>query len=255
MKSSFLLNREQILFYRKNGYLIIPAVLSGNQCDRMNEIFEQRAVSVNPETGKPYDPEYKGIMNLDRDDYRIRHLLCYYRIVLVLDILQDAEVVGLQSMFLFKKAHSPQAWNPHQDNAYPRAPWGMYLTGNIPFSDQDKENGCMFIYPGSHMENLLPAEFFKSFHEERDKNPGHDLSKSLPLDYKPVDIPMEKGSLLVLHGNVAHGSYPNHSNRNRPMILIPYGTKGITRHPNFIPGRTGKREEFGLRPLRYDLDF
>jgi len=249
MRPNSLLSREQILFYRKNGYLVVPEVLSGEQCDRMNEIFENHAKEKN-------DTKFQGVMNRDRDDYRIRHLMCYYKIVIVLDALQDAEVVGLQSMFLFKKGgtdYAPQAWNPHQDNAYPRAPWGMYLTGNIPFADQDKENGCMYIYPGSHLENLLPAEFFKSFLEEPGKNPGHDVSKSLPSDYTKVDLPMKKGSLLILHGNVVHGSYPNRSNRDRPMILIPYGTKGISQQPNFIPGKTGDRKEISLRPLRYDL--
>jgi ectoine hydroxylase-related dioxygenase (phytanoyl-CoA dioxygenase family) len=253
MGDSFLLNHDQILFYRENGYLIVPDVLDNGQCDRILDIFTQRAKAINPETNTAYDLEFKGIMNLDRDDHRIRDVLCYYKIVLVLDTLQDAEVVGLQSMFLFKKSGSTQAWNPHQDNAYPRAPHGMYITGNLAFSNQVKENGCMFIYPGSHRESILPAEFFKSFHEDGGKNPGHDLSRSLPSTYQPVDIPMEKGSLLILHGNVAHGSYPNESNRDRPMLLIPYGTKGITKHSNFIAGRTGKREEFSLRPLRYDI--
>ncbi len=156
-------------------------------------------------------------------------------------------------MFLFKKSHSPQAWNPHQDNAYPRAPYGMYLTGNIPFANQDLENGCMYIYPGSHQEGLLEAEYFKSFHEQPGKNPGHDVSKSLPTEYEKVDLPLKKGSLLILHGNVVHGSYPNNSDRDRPMFLIPYGTKGISQQSNFIPGKTGDRKEISLRPLRSDL--
>ena len=255
MGNDCFLTREQIGFYRRNGYLIVPDILTSEECDRMNEIFELRASAINPDTKRPYDAEHKGIMNLDRDDYRVRHLMCYYKIVLILDTLLDGETVGLQSMFLFKKSHSPQAWNPHQDNAYARAPHGMYLTGNIPFVDQDKENGCMFIYPGSHNESLIPAEFFRSFHEEKGKNPGHDLSKSLPSDYKPVDLPMRKGTLLILHGNVAHGSYPNNSDRNRPMLLIPYGAKGISQQPNFIAGRVGDRKEITLRPLRYSLNF
>lgn len=250
MKTNFILTREDILFYRQNGYLVVSDVLTNDQCDRMNEIFEKYAKDHD-------DKEFKGIMNLDREDYQIRCLLCYYKIVLVLDTLQDSEVVGLQSMFLFKKAgtaYSPQAWNPHQDNAYVRAPHGMYLTGNIPFADQDNENGCMFIYPGSHNEDLLPAEFFKSFHEQPGKNPGHDASKSLPSTYQKKDLPLKKGSLLILHGNVVHGSYPNSSkDRDRPMILIPYGTKGISQQPNFLAGKTADRKEFSLRPLRYEL--
>ena len=249
MLPNFLLTREQILFYRDNGYLVVSDVLSSIQCNRMNQIFEQRARDNN-------DKQFQGIMNLDREDYRIRHLMCYYKIVLILDTLLDAETVGLQSMFLFKKGstdYAPQAWNPHQDNAYPRGPYGWYLTGNIPFADQDKENGCMYIYPGSHIESLLNAEFVKSFHEQTDKNPGHDVSRSLPSKYRSIDLPLEKGSLLVLHGNVVHGSYPNNSVRDRPMILIPYGAKGITQQPGFISGKTGDRREITLRPLRYEL--
>lgn len=247
MENNFLLTSNQKLFYRKNGFLIVENILNNGQCDRINEIFERHAHD-NDNTG------FKGIMNIDREDRRIRDLMCYYKIVLVLDALQDAEVVGLQSMFLFKKKLSPQAWNPHQDNAYPRAPYGMYLTGNIPFADQRVENGCMYIYPGSHNEDLLEAEFFKSFHEQTGKNPGHDVSKSLPSKYEKVDLPLKKGSLLILHGNVVHGSYPNNSTwEDRPMILIPYGTKGISQQPNFITGKTGDRREISLRPLRYEL--
>lgn len=249
MESSFILTKEEVLFYRHNGFLVAPNILNSDQCDRMNEIFEQRARDNN-------DTEFRGIMNLDREDYRIRHLMCYYKIVLILDTLLDAETVGLQSMFLFKKGqtgYAPQAWNPHQDNAYPRGPYGWYLTGNIPFADQDKENGCLYIYPGSHMESLLDAEFVKSFHEQTGKNPGHDVSKNLPSKYKPIDLPLKKGSLLVLHGNVVHGSYPNNSVRDRPMILIPYAAKGITQQPGFISGKTGDRREITLRPLRYEL--
>ncbi len=243
---NFLLTRDQIVFYRTNGYLIIPEILTDEQCNRIYSIFQEYAPRL--------DPQHLGIMNLDREDYRVRHLMCYYKIVLILDTLQDAEVVGLQSIMLFKKSGSSQAWNPHQDNAYARAPYGMYVTANLPLADQDKENGCMYIYPGSHLESLIPAELFKSWHEQpTGKNPGHDLSKNLPFDYHRVDIPMKKGSLLILHGNVAHGSYSNNSNRDRPMVLIPYGTKGISQQPNFLPGKTADRKEFSLRPLRYEI--
>ena len=43
MEDNSILTREQILFYRRNGYLIVPDVLTSEQCDRMNQIFEQYA--------------------------------------------------------------------------------------------------------------------------------------------------------------------------------------------------------------------
>jgi len=172
-------------------------------------------------------------------------LVKHSAIVDMLFILQNAEVGLLQTMLLFKKAgssYASQSWNPHQDNAYPQSPWGMYITGNIPFTDQDPENGCMRIYPKSHVEPILPFDAKKSFHENPGERPGHCVD--VPPQYTATDLPMKKGSVLFLHGNVIHDSYPNRSkNRSRQMLLIPYITKGA----DFIPGKTAKRT---FSPLR-----
>ncbi|MDO8495037.1 MAG: phytanoyl-CoA dioxygenase family protein [bacterium] len=254
------LNPEQVKFYDDNGFLIVENVLADDECDKAVEIFDLHRIKIK-------DEEYKGIMNLDRVDfwshvygpnerwvhrYVKQMLIKHPAVVTGLEILQRRDVgcvVNVQSMFLFKKAGSPyakQAWNPHQDNAYPRAKQGAYITANLVFSDQDPENGCMFIYPGSHMEALLKAEFVKSFQEKPGKNPGHDVTKSLPKKYrnKRIDLPMKKGSVLFLHSHCVHGSYPNNSlNRDRPMLLIPYLTNGY----KFIAGKTGQRKELPIR--------
>lgn len=255
-----ILTPDQVKFYDENGFLIVENVLAGDECDKAVDVFDGHRIKIG-------DEDYKGIMNLDRADYWLgvygpneRWVHTYVKQMLVkhpavvtgLEILQRRNVgcvVNLQSMFLFKKAGSPyagQAWNPHQDNVYPRAEQGAYITANLVFSDQDKENGCMFIYPGSHVEPLLEAEFVNSFQEKPGQNPGHDVTKSLPDRYrnKKIDIPMKRGSVLFLHGHCIHGSYPNISpNRDRPMLLIPYITNGY----KFIAGNTGKRKELPIR--------
>lgn len=232
--NTFHLSDEEIQFYNDNGYLVVDDILSHAECDAALKIYTQRA-----------DEKFSGIMNLDREVKEIRDIMRNYKIVTILESLQKAEVVGLQTMFLFKQARSPyasQAWNPHQDNAYPQARWGAYITGNIPFVDQDPENGCMYIFPGSHKEELLPNTKVKSFHEESGTNPGHCVD--VPEKYKKVDLLLKKGAVLMLHGNVIHGSYPNSSKtRSRPMLLIPYITKG----EKFISGNVAQRTEIPLR--------
>jgi len=232
--NEFALTREQKVFYRRNGYLVVDGILPPAECDAALKIFEQHA-----------DKDYLGIMNLDRKVEAIRNIMKDPKIVKILETLQDAEVVGLQTMFLFKKLGSPyakQAWNPHQDNAYPLARWGAYVTANIPFEDQDQENGCIVIYPGSHVDDVLPNEQVKSFQEAPGSRPGHCVQ--VPPEYKKVDLILKKGSVLILHGNVIHESYPNTSkDRSRPMLLIPYITKG----ESFIPGKTAQRMEIPLR--------
>ncbi|MDP3792406.1 MAG: phytanoyl-CoA dioxygenase family protein [bacterium] len=255
-----VLTSDQIKFYDENGFLVVEDVFANDECDRAVEAFDGHRRKIR-------DEDYKGIMNLDRADYwshiygpnerwvhtYVKQMLVKHPAVVIgLEILQRRNVgcvVNLQSMFLFKQAGSPyakQVWNPHQDNAYPRARQGAYITANLVFSDQDKENGCMYIYPGSHREPLLTAEHVASFHEQPGKNPGHDVTKSLPDKYraKKIDLPMKKGSVLFLDGHCVHGSYPNVSpNRNRPMLLIPYLTNGY----RFNPGNTGKRKELPIR--------
>ncbi len=253
-----VLSWEQIDFYHANGFVAVN-LLSSRECDAAVEVFDEYRKLIG-------DLEYKGIMNLDRPDYCLEHygvredwihmyvkqmLIKHPSVVTGLEILQGRNVgcvANVQSMFLFKKAGSPQAWNPHQDNIYPRAKHGAYITANLVFTDQDKENGCMFIYPGSHKEKLLKVRKMKSFHEEKGQKPGHDVSNDPIFETKyagrEVDIPMKKGDVLFLHGNCIHGSYPNNSkDRDRPMLLIPYLTNGY----KFRPGKVGKRTELPIR--------
>ena len=252
--------KQEIDFYRDNGYLVIEDVFSSEDCDSAVSIYEKYA-----------KPDFRGIMNLERgvieyheirdgteeieeisvadsDAETIWNVIRYPVIAETLYALQEDEVMYLQSMFLFKKVRSryaKQAWWPHQDNAYPQAPKSMYITGNICFSDQSPENGGMYIFPGSHREPLLPFESMKSFHEKEGENPGHKVA--VPPQYRKVDLYMKQGSVLFLHGHVIHGSYPNNSPvHSRPMLLIPYGSKGISSQQNFLKGRVGRREEHSL---------
>src|SRR3989338_9323140 len=256
------LTPEQIRLYDDKGYLVVENIFSSEECEDAIAIFERHARLAG-------DIEFKGVMNLDRPEewthvYKpnekhvhqyVRHVLLKHpAIVTILEILQRTEpggVVLMQSMFLYKKARSlynEQAWNPHQDGIYHGSPVGGTLTANIVLTDPDKENGGMFIYPGSHKEGFLEPEKKKSFHEGRGNRPGHDLSNH-PIfkekySGKEIDLIMKAGSVLFLHGCVIHGSYSNRSeNRDRPMLLSPYKTQGLS----FISGEKGKRMEIPIR--------
>lgn len=247
-------------FYRENGYIVVEDLFSSEECEAVLGIYKRYA-----------KPDFRGIMNLERgtveyketvdgkevaerltvdeeDTSAVWRMVSNSRVVKILDVLQGAEAVHLQSMLLFKEAGSPyakQAWNPHQDNAYPQADYGMYITGNIAFADQDPSNGGMYIYPGSHLEPILPNVPVKSFNEKPGSNPGHCVE--VPPQYGAVDLCLKKGAVLFLHGNAIHASYQNNSNRSRPMLLVPYGTRGISRAKQFISGAVARRMEASLR--------
>lgn len=232
----FVLDQEQVNFYNQNGYLVVEGVFSKEECAAMLREFEQHA-----------DADFSAILNLDRRVPAIRNIMRKGRIVEILEQLQKREVVGLMSQVLFKKAaskYAPQAWNPHQDNAYPQAAAGAYITINIFLEDADRENGFMYIYPGSHKEGLLRFKPTVSYREAQGTNPGNTVE--VPECYTKQDLVVKKGDMLVLHGDVIHGSYPNLSpTRSRPLFSISYISKGEL----FIPGRNANRMEIPLRPL------
>lgn len=228
------LTQEEIRSYKDNGYLVVHGLFSPEECDRILALCKSYA-----------DEKFSAILNLDRAVPAVRDIMKDPKIVQILETLQGAEVVGLMSQVLFKEAGSPyasQAWNPHQDNAYPQAPDGAYITINLFLRDADPENGGMYIYPGSHREGTLPFEPTISYREKAGTNPGNSCKVS--PKYKKVDLVVPKGGMLIMNSNVIHGSHPNRSaTRSRPLFSISYLTKGQP----FIPGNTAKREEIPLR--------
>jgi ectoine hydroxylase-related dioxygenase (phytanoyl-CoA dioxygenase family) len=164
-------------------------------------------------------------------------------IVKILEILQGVEVCALMSQVLFKRVgteRSAQAWNPHQDNSYPRAKDGTYITINIFLSDADRENGCLYLYPGSHKEGLFPFEPVLSYHEKPGMNPGNNI-KHIPDRYVKMDLLLKKGDVLIMNGNLVHGSYPNASScRSRPLFSVSYINFGVPFWPG-DPARSDKR--------------
>ena len=227
------LSEEQVQFYDDNGYLVVENVLPQEECDRLMTIFEEYA-----------DEDYSAILNLDRSEPEIRRLMKQTEIVSRVEQLQGTEVVGLMSQMLFKKAgsrYAVQAWQPHQDNSYPQAEYGAYVTTNIFFEDADAGNGGMYIYPGSHKQGLLPFAAVRSYREDVGENPGNVVEPPDKCDR--VDLVAKKGGMLVLNGCVVHGSYPNESReRSRPLCQLIY----IKRGAKFIPGKNANRTAIPL---------
>lgn len=216
-------------FYDNNGYLVVP-VLEPGECDQLLELLEKYA-----------DKDYSAIMNLDREVHELKALMKDKRIISIVKALQNNAILGtLISQILYKKAGTPyaaQAWKPHQDNSYPQAPYGAMLTINIFLEKADRENGCMYLFPGSHKEPLLEFEPTPSYKETVGTNPGNLVN--VPPEYPKVDVVAAKGDMLVLHGHMIHGSYANTSaNRSRPLFSITYCNKDAP----FLIGRNANRK-------------
>ena len=166
-------------FYDENGYIIIPKLLSDKE---INSIKKTLVTHTNK--------DYNNILNPDRYEFliaqshnkflkmksmrekvnyinlcketstKIRLLLKDRRIVDVLENLYEKKFVGLSTHMIWKKPNtlfSKQAWLPHQDNSYAKNKNNLLVTINLFLDDVSVENGCIYNYPKSHKQGLLPT--------------------------------------------------------------------------------------------------
>lgn len=229
------LTLEQVGYYAVNGYLVVDDILTSDECDLLVELAETRA-----------EENFPAVYNLDRTIPNFTALVARPDIVDMLETLQGRKMVAVMSQFLFKKVgsgYAGQAWNPHQDNVYPKCPPGDYITTNIFLAASDRENGGMVMYPGSHREGLFPATPTVSHREKIGSRPGNRVE--VPKRFKPIDLETKKGSCLFLAGEVLHESYPNVSKtRSRPLYQVTYVPFGVP----FWPGLSSDKRVTLLHP-------
>jgi len=260
-----MLNKEDLDFFNKSGFIVIKDMLTPEECAFFNSKIRAFANS-----------DFAAIMNPDRVEFLLaqshekilsfetlsekvmfieearvaagymRDIMRNPKAVKILEQIQGNEVVGLMTQMLFKENNSPyasQAWTPHQDNAYPRNINGQYITTNFFFADADKSNGSLYVYPGSHLEGIVESEHRVSYREKKGDNPGNTISDKILKKYDKVDVNFKSGDMLILHGNCIHGSYANTSrSRPRPFLSCSYITKG----ESFVSGKNAQRREISL---------
>ena len=226
------LTQEQIRFYDENGYLVIPGLYSEAACDEI----KRQAESVAAE-------DYAVFLNLHRT---LPFFMEIAKDPVLLDIVKTVQrhrVVLLNDQYLYKKAGTPyakQSWNPHQDNAYVKAPREAYMQLHIFLDRSEKENGGLIYYPGSHYEDILPFDYMPSWREEADKegitHPGLKLVP--PQKYKATDVIGPRGGICLQHGHIIHGSHPNLTqNRSRAQYSLAYLNEGAP----FESGKTSPK--------------
>jgi len=219
---------QQIEAYRRDGYLVIPRLIEGEQLAELRVltdriVAEARGVSANDEL---YDLEPSHSAALPR----VRRLkpAIFKRYAFFRALTRDPKITSILSGLLgpnirlyggklnVKSAGygSPVEW--HQDWAfYPHTNDDVLATG-IYLDDCDLDNGPLRVVPGSHsgptFDHHADGRFCGAM------NPAAcdiDLGKAVPL-MGPA------GSMTIHHARLVHGSALNKSNRQRRLLLHEY---------------------------------
>jgi ectoine hydroxylase-related dioxygenase (phytanoyl-CoA dioxygenase family) len=259
-----MITEQQFNSYWKNGFVIINNALTKSECNYMNQEIRKYANHNFAAIMNPDRVEFllaQSLSNLNEADSLpkkvnyvreaemvatlMRSVMGNPKTLSCLEYLQKREIVGLMSQMLFKEVGSPyasQAWAPHQDNAYPKNPNGQYITTNFFFEDAKKENGSLYVYCGSHLSGLAEFQERSSYREKIGDSPGNKIPDEILNNFEKTDVTFKKGDMLVLHGDCIHGSYPNVSDRSRPLLSCSYISKG----ESFIPGQNAQRKIIDL---------
>ncbi len=108
-------------------------------------------------------------------------------------------------MFLLKQPDN-EPLVLHQDWSYAEEDKTLTATVWLPLQKTTKENGALFLIPGSH----------KFFHNYRSGSlPSARIPLHENLQKHQVTIEVNEGEAIIFHPALFHGSHPNTSNENR----------------------------------------
>ena len=202
--------------YARDGYLILPDLLSSAECEAMRR---ESVAICRGERGAIAGIE-PAATDLSERDLLARYMVCVMvhklesgfarwlrdpRIVSVLTRLIGPDVKAVHSQLFFKHSGMPgNAW--HQDELFLPTRDRSLVTAWIALEDATITNGCLKVLPGSHRPSIL-------WPMRRHNNPDLDRAQEaygFPRDAaQAVPLEVSAGSVVFFDGYLLHSSYPN----------------------------------------------
>nr|XP_033817919.1 phytanoyl-CoA dioxygenase domain-containing protein 1 isoform X2 [Geotrypetes seraphini] len=120
----------------------------------------------------------------------------------------------VQSMYIFKQPGIGGEVTPHQDATFLHTePLGRLIGFWIAVEDATEENGCLWFIPHSHIRGITR----RMVRTSTDSSPSTQFigSEQNYPDAQFVSLPVKKGGLVLIHGEVVHKSELNSSGKSR----------------------------------------
>ena len=223
------LTSDQIVFYRKNGFLIIDDFLKGSELSSwQNAVDEAVAQHVSlPDTHhnqRGEDGYYKNVfvqcVNLWKTSEQIKQLILAPQLGKL-----AADLAGTSGVRLYHDhAMIKQPWaNPtnfHVDNPYDPFYSHQAIMFWVALDATTVQNGCLYFLPGTH----------KMSHFEVGGSLGQagigELFREYPQwsEIEPYAAEMKAGAGVFISGMTAHAAGPNmtiHPRRAFAMLFMP----------------------------------
>lgn len=212
------LTQEQIASYNENGYVKNIRVFSETQIAEHRRYFDRLLEKQLRDGGDSYS-----LRRLTRHCPPVWDIVTNPAILDCVEDLIGPDIVAWGTQYFCKLPGDGKVVSWHQDASYwPLTP-AHTVTVWLAVDDADRANGCMQVFPGTHMLGHL--EFDMS---------GADENSVLPQKIKgierlgsPVCFELKAGEISLHADMLIHGSEPNTSDRRRCGFTIRYAAAGV----------------------------
>jgi phytanoyl-CoA hydroxylase len=240
------ISKDQKSFFLDQGYLILENILDGNylspvinelnhEIDKRarilhaegalkelyaNESFETRLARISSETPKLAVSIWNGILH----GPGIFQLITAAPLIDVMEDLVGPEIIASSVYRLRPKipnfGYGEVPW--HQDSAYfePFCDNHLIITAWVPLVDSDIENGCMYVIPGSHKNEVVG-------HKSSESGKYLEIEDQFLPRENWVACPVKKGGVLLLTNKVFHASFKNSTDKVRWSMDLRYQSAAL----------------------------
>jgi phytanoyl-CoA hydroxylase len=222
------LTRQQISFYRENGFVQLPYVLTADELEQVrHDLDEVATIALDARhhtSSGDYEKVFVQKVNLWTVHEGLRRYVFNEKLAEIARQLAGARQVRLwhdHALIKMPGDSKPSPW--HQDLPY----WPMAEPGALScwmaLDDVDERNGCMQFIPESHKWGkfepirLVDAQDLFALVSEPDKK-----------DFTPAVMRMRAGSCTFHHGLTFHYASANSTDQPRRAIITIYMPDGTT---------------------------
>ena len=250
----FRLTPEERASWDENGYFIRYDVFTKEENDLLRQIADDIAIGK-----RPFPTENIDQNALVRDGkveasgthamHKIHHVSCFcpeflarVRDSRLTDPIVDVfgpDLLGLNNLYIWKSPKIGLGFPWHQDKWYFNHQYKTEMTvGTWTAIDAaDRDNGCLYVIPGSHKKGIL---------EHGDLEGSQQNEFKIARDAKDEDgvaVEVPPGAVVWFNNQLLHKSTDNHSLRFRRCNVAHYISANAERIP--------KKDDKNVRPVMW----
>jgi hypothetical protein len=228
---------EQCRYWRENGYIILPKLISDEILNNVWRAYEQAVetgvVPLKPEKASDDDPYPGRFLDPHQRVDAFCQILRHEQLLHWIRILMEREPAPFQTI----TCHKGSQQGAHSDSIHMTTyPLGYLTAAWIAFEDIHPDCGPLVYYPGSHRlpylfskdvgisEEEFQAKKYEAYHEKYEPR-----IQQLIQEYKlePHYFHAKKGDVLIWHANLIHGgSMRRNIQLSRKALVCHFFVKG-----------------------------